>query len=94
MTHDDINVFCRCMNGVVLFSSAVALTWTPWAGLSLFLSSAYFLACMIADGFLGEWRANRDRMARLRATEDAQRMGRQFRRTMDLYEWERRRSNG
>ena len=82
------------MNGVVLFGSAVAITWTPWAGLSLFLSSAYFLACMIADGFLGEWRANRDQMARLRATEDAQRMGRQFRRMQDLFEYERRRQNG
>lgn len=94
MTHDDINIFCRCMNGVVLFSSAVAITWTPWAGLSLFLSSVYFLACMIADGFLGEWRANRDRLARFQAEEDAHRLARQFRRTMDLYEWERRRSNG
>jgi hypothetical protein len=78
------------MNGVVLFSSAVAITWTPWAGLSLFLSSVYFLACMIADGFLGEWRANRDRLARFQAEEDAHRLARQFRRTMDLYEWERR----
>ena len=84
----------RAVAGATCFVSSLALVETPWATIPLFGSSILLLSFAIADGLVGEWRENRDRMARLRATEDAQRMGRQFKRTMDLYEWERRRTNG
>ena len=84
----------RAVAGATCFISALALVQTPLATIPFFGSSLMLLACAVADGIIGEWRANRDMFERFQAEVDAQRMARQFRRTMDLYEWERRRSNG
>ena len=96
MTHDDWVVFIRCCNGVGLFSSAVMMGAGAgaWAVVLFFVTTVFALCCMVADGFIGSWRETRDYYEQRKAAEEAQRMARQFRRTMDLYEWERRRSNG
>jgi len=87
---ETVIVFARCMSGVLLFSSAVLLPTTPYATIPLFLSSSFLLACMVADGLIGSWRETRDYYEQRKAAEEAQRMARQFRRTMDLYDFERR----
>ena len=84
----------RAVAGATCFISSLALAETPWATIPLFGSSLTLLACAVADGIIGEWRANRDMFERFQAEVDAQRLARQFRRTMDLFEWERRQNNG
>lgn len=84
----------RAIAGATCFVSSLALAETPWATIPLFGSSVLLLSFAIADGLVGEWRENRDRLERFQAEEDAQRLARQFRRTMDLFDYERRRANG
>jgi len=85
---ETVIVFARCMSGVLLFSSAALLPTTPFATIPLFLSSSFLLACMVADGLIGSWRETRDYYQHWKAVEEAERMGRQFRRMQDLYRWE------
>lgn len=80
----------RAIAGATCFISALALVETPWATVPLFGSSILLLSFAVADGLVGEWRANRDYYERLQAEANAQKLARQFRRTMDLYDWERR----
>lgn len=84
----------RAIAGATCFISSLALVQTPLATIPLFGSSLTLLACAVADGIIGEWRENRDMFERLQAEADAQRLARQFRRTMDLYDFERRQNNG
>lgn len=84
----------RAISGATCFISTLALVQTPLATIPLFGSSLMLLACAVADGIIGEWRANRDMFERFQAEVDAQRMARQFRRTMDLWDFERRQANG
>lgn len=84
----------RAVTGATCFISSLALTETPWATIPLFGSSILLLSFAVADGLVGEWRENRDMFERLQAERNTQRLARQFRRTMDLYDWERRQNNG
>lgn len=91
MTHDDWIIFIRSMDmaGIMLSVGLIgAGLANGWAVLLFFVSCAFALASMIADGAIGTWREQRDKAARMKAAEEAQRMGRQFRRMQDLFQWE------
>ena len=78
----------RAIAGATCFISALALVQTPLATIPFFGSSLMLLACAVADGIIGEWRANRDRLEAEWELEQRRKLGRRIRRVADWARWE------
>jgi len=78
----------RAVAGATCFISSLALAETPWATILLFGSSVLLLSFAVADGLVGEWRENRDRLEEEWELEQRRKLGRRIRRVADWARWE------
>lgn len=78
----------RAVAGATCFISSLALVETPWAAVPLFGSSILLLSFAIADGLVGEWRENRDKLEAEWELEQRRKLGRRIRRVADWARWE------
>lgn len=89
MKHNDWVVFLRLLSGAGMLTSAFGIVFiTPWAIVGMVITGAYLVASMVADGFIGDWRANRDRAEYVRKREEDARICRRERRMQALFEAE------